>query len=206
MDSILVGRKIRTKELEFESKRFRMRLFRRSDYPAWRAAHEAMLPKQNEFDAEKKSGKELSRTEFGKFLKRAAGFARDGLIYHFGVFEKKTGRLVGNVLIALPVRFNVQSARLSYVVFNNYWKHGFGKEFVSAAVVFSFRKLKLHRLEAEIQPHNHASIGLAKSLGFQFEGVRRGAVYFDRKWHDHVIYAILAEDIGVKNTKPVILR
>lgn len=183
-----------------------MRLFRRADYQAWKAAHESMLPKQNEFDAEKKSQKDLTHAEYGKFLKRTTQFARDGVIYHFAAFEKKTGRLIGNVLIALPVRFNVQSARLSYAIYNNFWKHGYGKEIVSAAIKFAFRKLKFHRLEAEIQPHNAASIALAKRLGFQFEGIRRGAVFFDQKWHDHVIYAILAEDIGVRNSRPVILR
>lgn len=194
------------KELRFESKRFRMRLYRLADYPAWKAAHAAMMPKQNEFDEEKKTEKELSLQEYKKFLKKNERFVKDGVIYHFGAFEKKTGRLIGMTLIALPVRFNVQSARLSYGIFNNYWKHGFGTEIVSAAAEFAFRKLKLHRLEAEIQPHNLASISLAKSAGFQYEGMRRAAVYFNKRWNDHVVYSLLAEDIGVKNSKPVILR
>ena|SRR3990167_1359392 len=113
---------------------------------------------------------------------------------------------MGFVLLALVTRFNVQSARISYFIFNNYWKHGYGKEMVNAAVEFAFRRLNLHRLEAEILPGNRASIGLVKSLGFQYEGIRRGAVYFDRKWHDHAIFALLAEDRGLKNCKPKIFR
>jgi ribosomal-protein-alanine N-acetyltransferase len=62
--------------------------------------------------------------------------------------------------------------------------------------------LKLHRLEAEILPHNHASVALVRSIGFQFEGVRRGAVFFDREWHDHAVYALLAEDRGIRNMRP----
>jgi ribosomal-protein-alanine N-acetyltransferase len=191
-------------KLEFQSKRFEMRLYRRSDYQRWKSAYEAMFEKQNEFDQDPKSDDELSREEFAKLLAQHEKYRKAGLIYQFGIFEKKTGRMMGFVLLALVLRFNVQSARISYGIFNNYWKHGYGKEAVQAAIDFSFKKLKLHRLEAEVLPHNHASIGLVRGVGFMFEGVRRGAVYFNRRWHDHAVYALLAEDRGLKNVRPSI--
>lgn len=194
----------RLPKLEFQSKRFILRPYRRGDYPRWLDAHESMFPKQNEFDQDKKPAAELSRKAFLKMLAQHEEHRKAGVIYHFGIFEKRTGRLMGFVLLALVLRFNVQSARLSYSVFNNYWKHGYGKEAVAASIEFAFRKLKLHRLECEILPHNHASVALARALGFQFEGVRRGAVFFDRRWHDHAVYALLAEDRGLRNVKPVI--
>lgn len=191
-------------KLAFASRNFFLRPYRLSDYAAWRDAYLAMEPKQNEFDQDRKTDKELSRAEFRKFVQKNEKFAKAGTLYHFGVFEKRTGRLMGFVLLALVLRFNVQSARISYTIFNNYWKHGYGRETAEATIQFAFRRLKLHRLEAEIQPHNRSSLALARRLGFQFEGMRRGAVYFDRKWHDHVIYALLAEDRGIKDTRPQI--
>lgn len=193
-------------KLHFASKRFEMRLYAHGDYSAWRAAHEAAFVKQNDFDQEKKTARELSRAAYAKFLALNKKHQDAGAIYHFGVFEKRTGRLMGFVLLALVTRFNVQSARVSYSVFNNYWKHGYGREMVEAAVLFAFRTLKLHRIEAEILPNNRASVALAKGLGFQPEGLRRGAVYFNRKWHDHLVYALLAEDKGIKGAKPTIFR
>lgn len=192
----------RTPRLSFESKQFQLRLYRASDFRAWRNAYEAMDPKQNEFDLEKKTARELSKAAFLKFLRKNEKLAKAGSVYHFGVFEKSTGRLMGFVLIALVLRFNVQSARLSYTIFNNYWKHGYGRDAAEAAIQFAFTKLKLHRLEAEILPHNRKSLALAKSLGFQYEGLRRQAIYFDGKWHDHAVYSLLAEDRGIKSTKP----
>jgi ribosomal-protein-alanine N-acetyltransferase len=189
-------------KLEFQSKRFVLRFYRPADYARWKSAYEAMFPKQSEFDQDQKSHADLSRQAFRKLLAQQERYRKQGLIYHFGVFEKKTGRMMGFVLLALVLRFNVQSARISYAIFNNYWKHGYGKEAVQAAIDFAFRRLKLHRLEAEILPHNHASVALVRGLGFQFEGVRRGAVFFDRKWHDHAVYALLAEDRGFRNVKP----
>lgn len=193
------------KEFQFSSKRFLIRPLRVSDYMQWRKAHESMFLKQNSFDQDKKKPSELTKKEFLSFLKKNKKFWSQDVIYYFGIFEKKTGRLMGHILFALIARFNVQSTRISYAIFNNYWKHGYGKEAVSAAVNAGFKKMKLHRIEAEILPANRASIALAKSLEFQYEGIRRGAVYFQRKWHDHAVYAILAEDRGVKKTAPSIL-
>lgn len=190
----------------FESKRFRLRPLGARDFKVWRAAHEAALPKQNEFDEDQKNPDELTAKAYAKLLKKHREYWRAGQIYHFGVFEKKTGRLMGFILFALVARFNVQSARITYGLLNNFWKRSYGKEVVEAAALFAFRKMKLHRLEAEIQPHNRASVALARSVGFQYEGMRRGAVYFGGRWHDHAIYALLAEDKGVRAPRPVILR
>ena len=193
----------RRPRLKFETKRFIIRPYLATDYITWRRAYENMLPKQSEFDDDKKSERELSRVEFRKLLRKYSDWRKTERILFLGVFEKKTGRLIGYTLISLIERFNVQSARIAYFIFNNYWKHGFGKEATLGTIDFAFRKLKLHRIEAEIQPHNRASVGLVNSLGFQFEGLRRKAVYFNRAWHDHVIYALIADDLGIKNTKPI---
>jgi ribosomal-protein-alanine N-acetyltransferase len=39
------------------------------------------------------------------------------------------------------------------------------------AINDTFHEQKLHRLEANIQPDNYASIRLVRSLGFQLEGL-----------------------------------
>ncbi len=180
----------------FSTERFIARPLTPADYLAWSNAYDSMFPKQNEFDEEKP--KDLSRAAFLKLLKKNSDFRKRRIIYAYGIFEKKTGRLMGNLWVSLLVRYNVQSARIAYSIFNNYWKRGYGHEVADGAINFAFRKLKLHRLEAEIQAGNRGSIALAKSLGMQYEGVRRKAVYVDGKWLDHQIYAVVAEDRGIK--------
>ncbi len=181
----------------FRTERFDVRPFVAGDYSRWRAAYMAQFPKQNEFDEDPKLTKELTRQEFSKMLQKHRRFRSERVIFWYAVVERKTGRLVGQVLFALVERYNVQSARISYFIFNNYWKHGFGREVVDAALEFAFRKLKLHRLEAEILPGNRASIALAKRVGMQPEGLRRKAVFVRGRWRDHLIWAITAEDRGV---------
>jgi [ribosomal protein S5]-alanine N-acetyltransferase len=58
----------------------------------------------------------------------------------------------------------------------------------------AFQKLRLHRVEANIQQDNNASIALAKSCGFVREGFSRRLVKVCGRWKDHERWAILAED------------
>jgi ribosomal-protein-alanine N-acetyltransferase len=68
------------------------------------------------------------------------------------------------------------------------------REGMQLVLKHAFRKLKLHRLEANIQPGNQASIRLARSCGFVPEGLSRRYLQVAGKWRDHERRAILAED------------
>jgi ribosomal-protein-alanine N-acetyltransferase len=56
---------------------------------------------------------------------------------------------------------------------------------------FAFKKLKLHRLEANIQPENKASIALAKACGFKKEGFSPKFIKKSGRWRDHERWALL---------------
>jgi ribosomal-protein-alanine N-acetyltransferase len=58
----------------------------------------------------------------------------------------------------------------------------------------AFGDLRLHRIEANIQPGNHASIALAKGAGFQREGFSPRYLKIGGRWRDHERWAILADD------------
>ena len=56
----------------------------------------------------------------------------------------------------------------------------------------AWKELKLHRLEANIQPENAASIGLVKGLGFSKEGYSPAYLKIGGRWRDHERWAILS--------------
>ena len=64
-----------------------------------------------------------------------------------------------------------------------------------------FLDMRLHRLEACIQPRNTASRRAVEKLGFRDEGTRVGHVYMDDAWRDHIWYAITVDDVpdGVRS-------
>jgi ribosomal-protein-alanine N-acetyltransferase len=58
----------------------------------------------------------------------------------------------------------------------------------------AFEQLKLHRVEANVQPHNLSSIALVKRAGFVREGFSRRYLKIGGRWRDHERWAILSED------------
>jgi ribosomal-protein-alanine N-acetyltransferase len=67
-------------------------------------------------------------------------------------------------------------------------------EAMSLMLKYAFIHLKLHRLEANVQPDNAASVALIKRAGFIREGYSRRYLKIGGRWRDHERWAILAED------------
>jgi len=87
-----------------------------------------------------------------------------------------------------------RSAYLGYFVGARYARHGYMTEALQLMLDYAFRKLKLHRLEANIQPTNLSSIALVKRAGFMCEGYSRRYLKIGGRWRDHERWAILYED------------
>jgi ribosomal-protein-alanine N-acetyltransferase len=100
--------------------------------------------------------------------------------------------LVGWIEFTNVVRGAFLSAYLGYYAFAGHERQGLMSEGLCLAVRHAFRELKLHRLEANIQPANRASIALVRRCGFHHEGHSPRYLKIRGRWRDHERWAILA--------------
>ena len=105
---------------------------------------------------------------------------------------RATGEMVGVINITNIVRGCFQSAYLGYYAFAGHERQGLMGEGLQAVVKRAFGSLKLHRLEANIQPENQAALALAEACGFSKEGFSAHYLKIGGRWRDHERWAVNA--------------
>jgi RimJ/RimL family protein N-acetyltransferase len=71
---------------------------------------------------------------------------------------------------------------------------GYAVEAARAVLDVAFRVMTLHRVIAELDPRNDASIALCKRLGMREEAFYVKDLWFKGGWADTGLYAILREE------------
>ena len=171
-----------------------LRAYRVTDYSAWAAAHSAMLPKQNRYDIAPLPPELRTRAFFASAVRKHRELVRADRVYMWNVFLKSTGEFIGWVDISPLDRSELSMANLGYFVLNRHRRRGYSREAIRAVVPVAFRQLKLHRLEASIDPENRASIRTARAAGLFREGVKRHySREADGTWSDQVIFVAIPE-------------
>lgn len=112
----------------------------------------------------------------------------------FLVCRVEDDQLLGFFNISQIARGSLQSAYLGYAAVERYAQQGYMREGLELVLRTAFIDLGLHRLEANIQPGNHASIALARGAGFQREGFSPRYLKIAGRWRDHERWALLADD------------
>jgi ribosomal-protein-alanine N-acetyltransferase len=104
------------------------------------------------------------------------------------------GAIVGTITLSQIFRGGFQNAYLGYYVGAPHASRGHMTEALQLLLQFAFKQLKLHRLEANIQPRNAASIALVERAGFVLEGFSPRYIKICGRWRDHERWALLAEN------------
>jgi ribosomal-protein-alanine N-acetyltransferase len=110
----------------------------------------------------------------------------------FLVCRRDTGAFVGVLNVTNMVLGPFRSGYLGFYAFAGHERQGLMRQGLRAVVGHAFKQLKLHRLEANIQPANTASIALVASCGFAQEGYSPRYLKIGGRWRDHERWAILA--------------
>jgi ribosomal-protein-alanine N-acetyltransferase len=113
---------------------------------------------------------------------------------HFRLIWRAADRtLLGAINLSEIVRGAFQSAYLGYYLGAAYAGQGYMSEALALMLGEAFGELRLHRVEANIQPGNVASIALVRRAGFQQEGYSPRYLKLGGRWRDHERWAIRVE-------------
>jgi ribosomal-protein-alanine N-acetyltransferase len=132
----------------------------------------------------------MTPERFSSFLER--GNAPD--VVRLAVRRNEDAAVLGSIEVSQIARGILQSAYLGYQIGSPYEGKGYMSEAMRLMLDFAFGALKLHRLEANIQPKNRSSLALAKRLGFKREGYSPRYLKIGGRWQDHERWAVLKEE------------
>lgn len=85
-------------------------------------------------------------------------------------------------------------AEIGYMLHPEFHGKGYVTEAIEKVVAFGFNNMKLHSIEAIIDPENSASAKVLEKNGFVKEAHLRENEYYNGKFLDTVIYSILESD------------
>ena len=85
-------------------------------------------------------------------------------------------------------------AEIGYELHHAHWRQGIMTEALGAVLRHGFLDMRLHRVEAVIDPHNDASAGLLRRLGFTFEACLRERFHDNGRFSDDWYFSLLAHE------------
>lgn len=112
----------------------------------------------------------------------------------------ETREILGSVSLFTHERHN--KAELGYWIAHKAWGKGYATEATEAIVKFAFDTMKLYRIEANHLVKNASSGRVIEKLGFQYEGLLRGAYLKDGSYEDLKYYGLLETEY-IRSLSPI---
>jgi [ribosomal protein S5]-alanine N-acetyltransferase len=133
-----------------------------------------------------------TKTAFDGYIRRTQERDYVGLL----ICRNSDDRIIGMANLSQIFRGNLQSAYLGFWASAEFAGQGYMTEGLQLVLRYAFKRLRLHRLEANVQPENQRSKALIKRSGFRYEGFSPRYLKVGGKWRDHERWAIVAEEVG----------
>lgn len=172
-----------------------LRLPRYADYPKWyqvRSQSRAFLqPWEPAWGRD-----DLTEGAFRARVVRSEQEYSSGVAVPLLIFDRRNDDLLGGLTIAHIKRGASQSCMIGYWMGAEHAGKGHMRQALSLSVHYIFDRLSLHRIEAACIADNHISIRLLEGAGFQREGEMREFLKINGVWRHHLLFALLAGDLG----------
>lgn len=123
----------------------------------------------------------IERIEHGIINNEAIGWA---------ITLKGKKKLVGSIGFHRVEKTHYR-AEVGYILSPHLWNNGIMSEALKAVLEYGFNRMKLHSIEAHVNPSNNASINLLSKFNFKREGYFKENFYFDGRFRDTAVYSLL---------------
>src|SRR6266511_4431952 len=126
------------------------------------------------------------------------GFKRRELL-KWSIALRTADKLIGSVTLFKPDSTH-RRVEIGYALGRAHWGNGYMHETLKALLTYAFDVLDFHRIEADVDPRNAASIRTLERLGFQREGYLRERWQVNGEIQDALFYGLLRPDWNNLNT------
>lgn len=103
------------------------------------------------------------------------------------------GRVIGHMFFEI-VNVESMQGEIGWTLHPDFFGRGYASEAADAVLDLAFGDIGMHRVRAELDPRNDASVALCLRLGMRHEAHFVQDLWFKGEWADTGIYAILADE------------
>lgn len=118
------------------------------------------------------------------------------------ITRRSDGAILGRLALTAIERGAFQNGRFGYWIGGEHAGRGYMTEGLELGLRRCFGAMGLHRVEANIQPHNEASRRAAMKAGFRLEGYSPRYLQIGGEWSDHERWAVTREDWETRGREP----
>lgn len=109
---------------------------------------------------------------------------------NWAISLKEKPTLIGSIGFHY-INLDHHRAEIGYMLLPNYWQQGITNEAIKAVIHFGFTLMKLHSIEAHINPENQASRNLLLKNGFIKEAYFKENFYFKGQFLDSEVLSLI---------------
>ncbi len=110
------------------------------------------------------------------------------------VVELKDEKVLAGTIGFWRMKKEHHRAEIGYMILPEYWKKGLMSEALREVLRYGFDVMKLHSIEADINPENTASETILERNGFTQEAFFKENFYWKGKYLNSAIYSLLEQD------------
>jgi RimJ/RimL family protein N-acetyltransferase len=170
-----------------------LRRFVENDLPAFHAyRNDPILARHQSWEA-------FNLTEAAAFIHehQAKGAGLPGQWLQIAIVRRDSDELIGDCAFQVHAE-DIRQATVGITLAQEYQQQGYAAEAMTCLLQHLFETMKLHRVMADTDPGNTASMKLLERLGLRHEGHLKQSLWFKGRWADEYLYAILSDEWRAK--------